>query len=97
MGKPIGIAAVGWTVLITVLFMLPTLSPITARNFNYTSVAIAVVLGFAAVWWFASARHWFTGPRISDLRNENELPGANELRAAVPDSTTAPTPQEENG
>ena len=27
------------------------------------AVAVAVVLGLAAIWWFASARKWFTGPK----------------------------------
>ncbi|WP_425555578.1 amino acid permease [Kitasatospora kazusensis] len=62
--RPIGIVAVVWTVVITVLFMLPTLSPITAANFNYTPVAVAAVLGSAGVWWLVSARHWFTGPKV---------------------------------
>ncbi|WP_280702173.1 amino acid permease [Kitasatospora sp. GP82] len=62
--RPIGTLAVGWTVLISVLFMLPTVSPITVTSFNYTPVAVAVVLGSAGIWWLVSARHWFTGPRI---------------------------------
>ncbi|WP_170290454.1 amino acid permease [Kitasatospora atroaurantiaca] len=68
--KPIGTVAVGWTVVITVLFMLPTLNPITAANFNYTPVAVAAVLGFAGVWWLASARHWFTGPKVQGSPEE---------------------------
>ncbi|MER7849345.1 amino acid permease [Kitasatospora sp. NPDC096077] len=60
--RPIGVVAVAWTAVITVLFMLPTASPITAESFNYTPVAVAVVAGFAGVWWLASARHWFAGP-----------------------------------
>ncbi len=63
--RPVGVVAVGWTALIAVLFMLPTVSPVDARSFNYTPVAVAVVLGFAGIWWLASARHWFTGPRVS--------------------------------
>jgi amino acid permease (GABA permease) len=62
----VGSVAVGWTGLITILFMLPTVSPITAASFNYTPVAVCVVLGFAGVWWLVSARRWFTGPRASD-------------------------------
>ncbi|MGA5822003.1 amino acid permease [Kitasatospora sp. NPDC094028] len=62
--RPIGVVAVGWTAVITVLFMLPTASPITAESFNYTPVAVAVVVGFAGIWWLASARHWFTGPHV---------------------------------
>ncbi|MEZ0093577.1 amino acid permease [Streptacidiphilus sp. EB129] len=57
--RPIGIVAVAWVVLITVLFMLPQVSPITAQNFNYAPVAVAIVLGFATLWWFVSARTWF--------------------------------------
>jgi amino acid permease (GABA permease) len=60
---PIGWAAIVWVIIICVLFVLPTMSPITVTSFNYTIVAVAVVLGGASLWWFASARHWFTGPR----------------------------------
>ncbi|GAA1985095.1 amino acid permease [Kitasatospora viridis] len=70
--RPIGIVAVGWTALITLLFMLPTLSPITVKNFNYTSVAIAAVLGFAGAWWLLSARHWFRGPRTAESATHQE-------------------------
>ncbi|WP_371494323.1 amino acid permease [Kitasatospora sp. NBC_00374] len=72
----IGCVAVGWTAVITVLFMLPTVSPVTAVSFNYTPVAVGVVLGFAGLWWLVSARHWFTGPRIHDgpAAGSQELP-----------------------
>ncbi|WP_082119461.1 amino acid permease [Saccharothrix sp. ST-888] len=68
--KPVGTLAVGWTVLISVLFMLPTVSPITVTSFNYTPVAVAVVLGSAGIWWLVSARHWFTGPKIHQVPTE---------------------------
>ncbi|GIF10412.1 amino acid permease [Actinoplanes teichomyceticus] len=60
---PVGWIAIVWVGIICVLFVLPTAGPITARNFNYTIVAVAVVVGGATVWWFVSARRWFTGPR----------------------------------
>ncbi|HEX7746616.1 MAG TPA: amino acid permease [Micromonosporaceae bacterium] len=60
---PVGWLAVAWVAIICVLFVLPSASPITATNFNYTIVAVAVVVGVAALWWVLSARHWFTGPR----------------------------------
>lgn len=59
----VGWIAIVWVIIICVLFVLPTASPITASTFNYTIVAVAVVLGLATVWWFAGARKWFTGPR----------------------------------
>ncbi|MEU9080424.1 amino acid permease [Kitasatospora sp. NPDC004745] len=57
--RPIGIVAVVWVAVITVLFMLPQVSPVTAKNFNYAPVAVAVVVGFATLWWLLSARRWF--------------------------------------
>ena len=54
--------AVVWVPCITVLFMLPQVSPVTWETFNYAPVAVLAVLGFAAAWWLASARHWFLTP-----------------------------------
>ena len=50
-------------VFITILFMLPTGSPIGWGNFNYTVVAVVVVIGFAGIYWLVSAKNWFTGPQ----------------------------------
>jgi amino acid permease (GABA permease) len=68
--RPVGIAAVAWVCFITVLFMLPQLSPISRTNFNYTPVAVLAVLGFAGIWWLVSARRWFTGPRVQGSPEE---------------------------
>ena len=68
--RPIGIIACVWVAFIFVLFMLPTVSPITRTNFNYTVVAVAVVLGFAGIWWLVSARNWFTGPKVQGTPEE---------------------------
>lgn len=68
--KPIGTIAVVWVAFITVLFMLPTASPVTASTFNYTPVAVLVVLGFAGIWWLVSAKNWFTGPKVQGTPEE---------------------------
>ena len=68
--RPIGIIAVTWVAFITILFMLPTVRPVQLGNFNYTVVAVAVVLGFAGSWWLVSARKWFTGPRVQGTADE---------------------------
>src|SRR3954453_12158696 len=66
----VGTIAVVWVAFITVLFMLPTANPVTASTFNYTPVAVLVVLGFAGIWWMASARAWFTGPKVQGSPEE---------------------------
>ncbi|WP_282794093.1 amino acid permease [Streptomyces sp. CC224B] len=58
----IGTVAVAWVLVITVLFMLPQSSPITAKTFNYAPIAVGVVLAFCGTWWLASARKWFLRP-----------------------------------
>ncbi|GAA1985261.1 amino acid permease [Amycolatopsis minnesotensis] len=68
--RPVGIVACLWVLVIFVLFMLPQVSPITADTFNYTPVAFLVVLGGAGVWWLASARKWFTGPKVQGSAEE---------------------------
>jgi amino acid permease (GABA permease) len=68
--KLVGTTAVIWVIFITILFMLPTVNPITLSNFNYTIVAVVAVLGFAAIYWAVSARKWFTGPRVQGTAEE---------------------------
>ena len=68
--KPVGVIAVGWVAFISVLFMLPQVNPITRNTFNYTPVAVLVVLGFAGIWWVVSARRWFTGPKVQGTSEE---------------------------
>lgn len=60
--KLVGWLAVGWVVLIVVLFVLPPAWPVTVSSFNYAPVAVLVVLALAGIWWLVSARRWFTGP-----------------------------------
>jgi len=66
----VGWIAVIWVVFITILFMLPTASPIGWGNFNYTVIAVIVVLGFAGIYWAVSAKNWFTGPKVQGTAEE---------------------------
>ena len=68
--KIVGTIAVVWVGIITILFMLPQVSPVTTTTFNYTPVAVLVVLGFAGIWWLVSARRWFKGPKVQGTPEE---------------------------
>ena len=96
--KPIGWTAVIWVGVICVLFMLPTIYPITWLNFNYTVVAVAVVLGGAWLWWAVSAKNWFTGPRPNiETADALAVPSPRDgvtiadVTVPDPDGTDAPT------
>ena len=67
---PVGVIAVTWVVIITILFMLPQAGPITWTTFNYTVFAVLAVIGFAGIYWLVSARKWFTGPRVQGSAEE---------------------------
>jgi amino acid permease (GABA permease) len=66
----VGWTAVIWVAIITILFMLPQASPITWLSFNYAVVAVAVVVGFAWIYWMVSAKNWFTGPKVQGTAQE---------------------------
>ncbi len=66
----IGWTAVVWVIFIAILFMLPQFGPIGWKTFNYAPIAVAVVIGYAGIYWLASARKWFTGPKVQGTEAE---------------------------
>jgi len=68
--RPIGWAAVAWVTFICILFCLPQFAPVTRDTFNYAPVAVGVVTLFTFVYWYASARHWFHGPKVQGTPEE---------------------------
>ncbi|MER6025668.1 amino acid permease [Streptomyces sp. NPDC001851] len=58
--RPVGWIAVLWVACVTVLFCLPQASPVTVDTMNYASVALAVVLVLATVWWYVARRSYGT-------------------------------------
>ena len=69
-GPAFGWIAIVWVVFICIMFMLPQFSPVNATTFNYTPVAVVAVLGFAGIWFGASARKWFKGPKVQGTPEE---------------------------
>ncbi|MQY15060.1 hypothetical protein SRB5_52370 [Streptomyces sp. RB5] len=61
----IGWIAVIWVAAITVVFCLPQVSPVTAKSFNYASVALVVVLLLATITWWAAGRRSYKTPIYS--------------------------------
>jgi amino acid permease (GABA permease) len=68
----VGWIGVVWVVIITVLFVLPEVSPVTKDTFNYAPVAVGVVVLYAGGYWLLSARKWFKGPRAQGDEAELE-------------------------
>jgi hypothetical protein len=72
------LVATFWVVLIVIIFSLPFVpagvpwnSEFAWESLNYSPLAVGVVIFFAAIAWFASARKHFTGQiRETDLEKE---------------------------
>ncbi|MET9293404.1 amino acid permease [Streptomyces sp. NPDC003077] len=74
----IGWVAVVWAAGVTVLFMLPQSSPVTAVSFNYTPIAVLVVLVSAALWWRV-ARRTYGVPRSGATKAQGHVDRAREI------------------
>ena len=68
--RPIGITAVTWVAISSLLFLAPESYPINRSNFNYAPLAFAALLLIAALWWLASARKRYQGPPMSKLTEQ---------------------------
>ena len=68
----LGWIAVVWVVFISVLFCLPQVknTPFSWSLFNYTPIALAVVIGSTSIWYVVSARKWFKGPKVQGTAEE---------------------------
>ncbi|XP_073388875.1 amino-acid permease BAT1 homolog isoform X2 [Physcomitrium patens] len=64
-GEFVGWVAVLWVALITVLFCLPVVYPVTKLTLNYAPVAVGGVFVLVLGVWVLSARKWFKGPQFN--------------------------------
>ncbi|MFJ1706865.1 amino acid permease [Kitasatospora sp. NPDC088346] len=65
--RPVGILAVVWVAVVTVLVCLPQRYPVTGETFNYAPVTLLVVLALSAA-WYRMAGDRFKVPVVQDPR-----------------------------
>lgn len=51
-----------WTLFVSIIFILPTLRPVTALTMNYAIAFLSLILLAALIWWYAGGRKYYTGP-----------------------------------
>ncbi|PQE07864.1 amino acid permease protein [Rutstroemia sp. NJR-2017a WRK4] len=59
-----------WTFFVTIIFILPTVRPVTALNMNYAIAFLALILIFSTVYWFISGKKFYTGPIIEAVSDD---------------------------
>ncbi|MFC7550190.1 amino acid permease [Plantactinospora sp. GCM10030261] len=87
--KLLGWIAVVEIAIISIYFVLPIVPAgvpgnpdFTWSSVNYAPIAVGGVLAGVAIWWYASARHWFTGPRRTVDQPTDEVSPAASAEAA---------------
>jgi len=59
---PVDATAVIWICFISIAFILPSVNPVNSQTFNYSIVAVGIVIIYSVGFWLLSARKWFKGP-----------------------------------
>jgi amino acid transporter len=78
--KLVGYTAIAWVFVISMFFFSP-LYPVLgflrdhhyrdfANNFNWAGPLILLSFIVVTIWWFTSAKNWFTGPKIQGSKEE---------------------------
>jgi len=70
---PIGIISSIWLTITSIVMFFPEQYPVTKDSMNYSIVIIGGILIIAGIYWIVSARHWFVGPKRTDV-DANSLP-----------------------
>lgn len=53
-----------WTLFVSIIFILPTIRPVTAENMNYACAFLGGILITALIWWYLDGRRWYKGPLV---------------------------------
>ncbi|KAF8530211.1 APC amino acid permease [Hysterangium stoloniferum] len=69
---PISTIAVLWILFISIVFILPQINPVDSQTFNYSVVAVGIVMAYSLGLWFLSARRWFAGP-IKQIKGKSSI------------------------
>ena len=59
-----------WTLFVSIIFILPTVRPVTALTMNYASAFLVLILSAAAISWYSGGRRYYTGPIVEAERED---------------------------
>ncbi|ROT42052.1 hypothetical protein SODALDRAFT_326217 [Sodiomyces alkalinus F11] len=78
-GVVINIYSIIWNAFLSVIFMLPTVRPVTTDNMNYASVVLVVTLLFSVLYWYLQGKQYYTGPRTYARVSDGDVLGVDEV------------------
>lgn len=66
-----------WTLFVSIIFILPTVRPVTPNTMNYASAFLAFIFVSATIYWYIGGRHFYTGPITEAQIIETEIDADN--------------------
>jgi len=66
-----------WTAFVSIIFLFPTVRPVTALNMNYAIAFLGGILIAATVYWLVSGRKFYTGPIVEAVLLNDDSSGAD--------------------
>ncbi|GAA5962463.1 hypothetical protein JCM3765_004305 [Sporobolomyces pararoseus] len=101
LSRPIALACVVYVGFITVVFCLPTVTPVDSQTLNYTPIALGIVFAYVIISWFAFARKTFHGPRADALKEAtralSESNAVNRLQRELTTDSAIKRKEEDGG
>lgn len=70
-----------WTLFVSIIFILPTLYPVTALNMNYAIAFLGAIFIAAAIFWYIpkGGKVYYTGPLIeAEVMPDDQTSGSDE-------------------
>lgn len=62
--------AVVWTFFASIIFILPTVRPVSGYTMNYAIAFLGAILVLSAISWCVGGRKYYTGPMIAEINEE---------------------------
>ena len=60
-----------WTLFVSIIFILPTVRPVSGDTMNYAIAFLGAIFVFASIFWYLTGRRFYTGPLVEAEIDEN--------------------------
>ena len=69
-----------WTLFVSIIFILPTIRPVTAENMNYAIAYLTAIFVAALTYWYVAGKKWYTGPLVeAEILEESSASGKEKI------------------
>jgi len=63
---------------VSIIFILPTVRPVTALTMNYAAAFLGLIFFFATIYWYIRGKNFYTGPLVEAIVDESDSQNSRE-------------------